>query len=188
VEQVDRLTRLNAEDWEALKAEIRNRKVKVVALDLPTSHQFTTSNSDEVTARIFDSINGMMLDVLAAVARKDYDDRRRRQAEGIEKAKKAGQYRGRREDEERNRDIMRLLAQGTPWKDIQRIYERPVLKRGKQVLGKDGKPRTTTVSKVTISKLKKRLEGGDFRATISIRDTNKTLKVHPALGVFPIQR
>lgn len=34
----------------------------------------------------------MMLDMLAAVARKDYKDRRRRQAEGIEKAKKIGKY------------------------------------------------------------------------------------------------
>jgi DNA invertase Pin-like site-specific DNA recombinase len=37
----------------------------------------------------FEAINDMMLDVLAAVARKDYEDRRRRQAQGIEKAKDA---------------------------------------------------------------------------------------------------
>jgi DNA invertase Pin-like site-specific DNA recombinase len=37
----------------------------------------------------------MMLDMLAAVARKDYEDRRRRQSEGIAKAKKEGKYRGR---------------------------------------------------------------------------------------------
>src|SRR4051812_42960745 len=36
-EQVDRLSRLNAADWERLKAELSNRKVRVVALDLPTS-------------------------------------------------------------------------------------------------------------------------------------------------------
>ena len=40
----------------------------------------------------------MMLDMLAAVARKDYEDRRRRQAQGIVKAKAAGAYRGRPED------------------------------------------------------------------------------------------
>ncbi len=34
----------------------------------------------------------MMLDMLAAVARKDYEDRRRRQREGIEKAKALGGY------------------------------------------------------------------------------------------------
>ena len=37
VEQVDRLSRLTAADWERLKAELAARKVRVVALDLPTS-------------------------------------------------------------------------------------------------------------------------------------------------------
>jgi DNA invertase Pin-like site-specific DNA recombinase len=40
---------------------------------------------------MFDAINGMMLDMLAAVARKDYEDRRRR-PEGQAKAKAAGAY------------------------------------------------------------------------------------------------
>src|SRR4029079_18282665 len=37
VEQVDRLSRLSAGDWDRLKVELANRKVRVVALDLPTS-------------------------------------------------------------------------------------------------------------------------------------------------------
>lgn len=37
-------------------------------------------NVDDFTPRMFEAINGMLLDVLAAVARKDYGDRRRRQA------------------------------------------------------------------------------------------------------------
>ena len=36
---------------------------------------------------MFDAINGMLLDMLAAVARKDYEDRRRWQKEGQAKAK-----------------------------------------------------------------------------------------------------
>ena len=49
-----------------------------------------TNNADEFTSRMFEAINGMLLDVLAAVARKDYDDRRRRQAQGIAKMKAEG--------------------------------------------------------------------------------------------------
>lgn len=45
--------------------------------------------------RMLAAINDMMLDMLAAIARKDYEDRRRRQAEGIAKAKLAGRYKGR---------------------------------------------------------------------------------------------
>lgn len=40
----------------------------------------------------------MMLDMLAAVARKDYEDRRRRQNQGVQRAKLAGKYKGRPED------------------------------------------------------------------------------------------
>jgi hypothetical protein len=53
---------------------------------------------DEFTGRMFEAINGMLLDMLAAVARKDYDDRRRRQAQGQAKAKAEGRYKGRPED------------------------------------------------------------------------------------------
>ncbi|EIM73764.1 resolvase [Nitratireductor aquibiodomus RA22] len=82
VEQVDRLSRLNAADWEKLKAEIASKRVRVVALDLPTSHQLIKPGADEFSARMLDAINGMMLDMLAAIARKDYEDRRRRQCSG----------------------------------------------------------------------------------------------------------
>jgi DNA invertase Pin-like site-specific DNA recombinase len=50
---------------------------------------------------MFEAINGMLLDMLAAVARKDYVDRRRRQAQGQAKAKAEGRYKGRPEDVER---------------------------------------------------------------------------------------
>lgn len=60
----------------------------------------------------------ILLDMLAAIARKDYDDRRRRQAQGISKAKAEGRYRGRPEDEKRNAAIMNMLANGQSWNGI----------------------------------------------------------------------
>src|ERR1700680_530152 len=51
VEQVDRLSRLTAEDWERLKIELATRKVRVVALDLPTSWVMATKVEDDFTAR-----------------------------------------------------------------------------------------------------------------------------------------
>ncbi|MGR9319156.1 recombinase family protein [Rhizobium leguminosarum] len=118
VEQVDRLSRLNAEDWEKLKAEIQARRVKVVALDLPTSWMMATADKDDIQSRILDAINGMMLDMLAAIARKDYEDRRRRQAQGIVAAQARGAYKGRREDEERNAGIVKMLEKGMSWNTI----------------------------------------------------------------------
>lgn len=117
IEQVDRLSRLDADDWENLKRELRGRKVRVVALDLPTSW-IMTSATDEMTARMMDALNGMMLDMLAAIARKDYTDRRRRQQQGIEKLKAEGGYKGRKEDVERNEAIMTMLRRGDSWNHV----------------------------------------------------------------------
>jgi len=117
VEQVDRLSRLNAEDWTKLKTELQSRKVRVVALDLPTSWMMATS-TDEMTGRMLDALNAMMLDMLAAIARKDYDDRKRRQAQGIAKLKDAGGYPGRKPDTQRNAAIKQMMRSGTSWNHI----------------------------------------------------------------------
>jgi len=121
IEQVDRLSRLTSADWQKLRAELDAKQVRVVALDLPTSWMLAAPG-DEFTARMFAAINSMMLDMLAAVARKDYDDRRRRQAEGIAKAKAGGLYRGRPEDVDRNNGIAAMLRAGESWSAIERAF------------------------------------------------------------------
>ena len=119
VEQVDRLSRLTASDWEALKAQMAAKQIRVVAIALPTSWMMAAKANDEFTGRMFEAINGMLLDMLAAVARKDYDDRRRRQAQGQAKAKAEGLYKGRAEDVERNAGIGQMIAAGQSWSSIQ---------------------------------------------------------------------
>lgn len=117
IEQVDRLSRLNTEDWEKLKAQLHARRVRVVALDLPTSWMMTNA-TDEMTSRMMEALNAMMLDMLAAIARKDYTDRRRRQAQGIAKLKAEGGYKGRKPDIQRNAAIMQMLSRGDSWNHI----------------------------------------------------------------------
>lgn len=118
VEQVDRLSRLTATDWTRLRAEIDAKQIRIVALDLPTSWSLTAP-PDEFTGYMFAAVNAMMLDVLAAVARKDYDDRRRRQADGTAEAKAAGLYKGRRENTARNDGIAAMLRANHSWQQIQ---------------------------------------------------------------------
>lgn len=118
IEQVDRLSRLSADDWARLRAELDRRQVRVVALDLPTSWM-VAAHADEFTSRLFGAMNAMMLDVLAAVARKDYEDRRRRQAQGVAKAKAEGKYRGRPVDADRYQGIVAMLAAGMSWTAVQ---------------------------------------------------------------------
>jgi DNA invertase Pin-like site-specific DNA recombinase len=110
---------------------------RVVALDLPTSWMMATGNGDDFTARMFDAINGMLLDMLAAIGRKDYEDRRRRQAQGISKAKSEGRFKGRLEDAKRNAGIASMLAEGKSWNAIQDV---------------------TNCSRATIAKIAKRMK------------------------------
>lgn len=115
VESVDRLSRLPEKQWEMLRDEIRMREIRVVAVDLPTSHQALQpagpEKGQDVTQWMLRAINEMMLDMMAAIARKDYELRRQRQAQGIEKAKAAGMYQGRPRDEKKRQKIAELLTQ-----------------------------------------------------------------------------
>lgn len=76
---MDHLSRLTERDWEDLRTEIEAKRNRVVAFDLPTFRIFVALQAYEFMGRIFGAINGMLLEVLAAVATKEYDDRRCRQ-------------------------------------------------------------------------------------------------------------
>lgn len=113
VESIDRLSRLPANDWKKLRIEIDQKGLRVVALDLPTSHQaMRADEGDEFTNRMLDAVNSMMLDMMAAIARKDYEQRRERQQQGITNAKAEGKYKGRPVDSDKHRRITELLTAG----------------------------------------------------------------------------
>lgn len=114
VESIDRLSRLPTEDWAKLKAAIDSKGLRIVALDLPTSHQgmTATAKGDEFTDRMLAAINAMLVDMMAAIARKDYEQRRERQAQGIAKAKAEGRYKGRPVDEDLHKRVRELLGAG----------------------------------------------------------------------------
>ena len=121
IEQVDRLSRLTDADWRKLRAELDAKQIRVVALDLPTSWMLA-EEGDDFTRRMFAAVNAMMLDVLAAVARKDYEDRRRRQAQGQARAKAEGLYKGRQENIDRNKGIASMLRGGASWSAVQAAF------------------------------------------------------------------
>lgn len=119
LEQVDRLTRLKESDWQRLKRQIEDKGLLVVAKDLPTSFQaFQAQESQDFMLSMLKAINTMMLDMLAAIARKDYVDRRRRQAQGIEKARKQGKYRGRKPDIRKHDYVLKLREAGHSLNDV----------------------------------------------------------------------
>ncbi|KII33498.1 serine recombinase [Pseudomonas fluorescens] len=114
IEGVDRLSRLTAQDWDMLKTQIAAKKVTVVSLDLSTSHAVLqpAKGIDDFTKGMIAAVNGMLLDMLAVVARKDYEDRRRRQKQGIANAKDNGAYKGRQVDQDLHARIKDALGSG----------------------------------------------------------------------------
>ena len=112
IEQVDRLTRMNSEAWERLKRTIRSQGLYIVSLDLPTSWQALNQNEcgQGFHSQLLGVINELMLDILALTARKDYEDRKRRQAEGISKNK--AKFRGRKADDSRHKAVIELRTLG----------------------------------------------------------------------------
>ena len=110
IEQVDRLTRLNHDDWRSLKSQIQDRKFRIVSLDVPTSYLALDSrqnlNSDPIIDAVLESINNMLIDLMAAMARKDYLSRQERQRQGIEIARKQGKYKGRQADSDRHERVL----------------------------------------------------------------------------------
>ena len=109
IEQIDRLSRLNEASWSKLKEMLYKKELKVISLDLPTSHiALAPEISDEFTNSMIKAINNMMMDMLATISRKDYEDRRHRQKKGIEKAMNEGKYKGRKPDQELHEKIYKL--------------------------------------------------------------------------------
>lgn len=109
VEQVDRLTRLTADDWRQLKRAIEDKQIHLVSMDLPTSQLILKQDKKSLVDDILVHVNNLLLDILATTARKDYEDRRRRQAEGIKKAKESGKFKGRKQSEETIKKCQRAL-------------------------------------------------------------------------------
>ena len=121
LEQVDRLSCLVESEWNQLRRAVEDAGVRIVALDLPTSWGALNKRGvgmDDMTQRILGAVNLMMLELLAAFARKDYEDRRRRQVEGIAKAKEKGKYKGSTADEAKHNNIVKLRRQGVTAGDI----------------------------------------------------------------------
>jgi DNA invertase Pin-like site-specific DNA recombinase len=61
----------------------------------------------------------MLMEMLAAIARKDYENRRRRQMQGQERAKAEGKYVGRPENKKRNAKIAAMLRSGACYSAVQ---------------------------------------------------------------------
>lgn len=124
VESADRLSRLEKADLDVLKAKIKKAGLIIVVADIPTTHNAMRNNNefegmDSIVELVVNMIADLVLEIAFNYARKDYDLRKKRQAQGIKKALEQGKFKGKAEDVERNNVIMQMLMDGMSWKNIQ---------------------------------------------------------------------
>ena len=79
VESVDRLSRLSQYDFAILKQRIKDKGLRLVVADLPTTHMV----NEGMTGEILTVINHMLIDLLATMAKLDNDKRRERIKQGL---------------------------------------------------------------------------------------------------------
>ncbi|MEG5624895.1 recombinase family protein [Enterobacter hormaechei] len=111
IEAIDRLSRLRHEQWAELKATLSSKGLIIVSMDLPTSWQIIEKSGNELTSGILRAVNAMLIDILATMSRQDYETRRKRQAQGIMRAKAEGLYTGREKNSAAREVVREMLAQ-----------------------------------------------------------------------------
>ena len=80
VESVDRLSRLSQDEFAILKQRIKDKGLRLVVADLPTTH---TISNDGMTSEILRVVNDMLIDLLATMAKLDNDKRKERIKQGL---------------------------------------------------------------------------------------------------------
>lgn len=83
VESVDRLSRLTQKDFDILKERIKQKGLRLIVADLPTTH---VTASDNMTGELMSVINSMLIDLLATMARLDNEKRKERIKQGLERS------------------------------------------------------------------------------------------------------
>lgn len=117
VESVDRLSRLSQEDWTKLKRMIEDKGLRLVVVDLPTSHEVI---GDGIAGSILRVINSMLIDLMATMARLDQEKRVERIQQGLEQKRQAEpewKPSGRTKDEALRTKVKAYLAKGGLTKD-----------------------------------------------------------------------
>ena len=118
VESVDRLSRLSQKDFDILKGRIKEKGLKLVIADLPTTHMLVNS-SDNITSSILNLVNNMLIDLLATMARLDNDKRRERIKQGLERS--GYKPTGKKADTAKHTRIKELNTKGLTKEDIAKV-------------------------------------------------------------------
>ena len=112
VESVDRLSRLSQDDFAILKQRIKDKGLRLVVADLPTTH---TISNDSMTSEILRVVNDMLIDLLATMAKLDNDKRKERIKQGL--ALSGYKPTGKKANTAKHNRILELANNGNMTKD-----------------------------------------------------------------------
>ena len=114
VESVDRLSRMKQDDFEKLKVILKDKGLRLIVADLPTT-QIELKDGDDTTGSILELINKLLIDLLATMARLDNEKRKERIKQGL--ARSGYKPSGKKANEEKHKRILELAASGTMTKE-----------------------------------------------------------------------
>lgn len=110
-EKMDRISRLPLEDAEKLIDAIKSKGARLAVPGVVDLSDLV-EDSTGVTRIVLEAVQDMLLKVALQTARDDYEDRRKRQQQGIEQAKKDNRFTGRRADKKLHERIVALRTRG----------------------------------------------------------------------------
>jgi DNA invertase Pin-like site-specific DNA recombinase len=110
-EKIDRISRLPLPEAEQLVATIRATGAKLAIPGLVDLSDLA-AESEGVARIILESVQDLLLKLALQIARDDYETRRERQRQGVQLAKAAGKYAGRKPDVAIHERIITLRGVG----------------------------------------------------------------------------
>lgn len=109
VESVDRLSRLSQDEFEVLKKQIKDKGLRLVIADLPTTYMLADT-SDVITSTVLNLINNMLIDLLATMAQLENDKRIERIKQGLERS--GYKPKGKTANTAQHEEIIEMLNEG----------------------------------------------------------------------------
>ncbi len=110
-EKIDRITRLPLAEAEQLVASIRAKGARLAVPGLVDLSDLV-DEADGVARIVLVSVQELLLKLALQMARDDYETRRERQRQGVQLAKAAGKYTGRKADTATHQRIVALRRAG----------------------------------------------------------------------------
>jgi DNA invertase Pin-like site-specific DNA recombinase len=110
-EKIDRISRLPLAEAEQLVASIRAKGARLAVPGLVDLSDLA-AEADGVAKIVLESVQELLLKLALQMARDDYDTRRERQRQGVQLAKTAGKYSGRKANAATHQRILALRRAG----------------------------------------------------------------------------